>query len=365
MFLPQKNAGRIKFQIPYILKEERQAFKQLNGSYYHPNQQLWSLPNTLEHQQKVKELFGKKIQIVAQHVPPKLPQVVVTEQMQQELDRHYQKMKLKHFSDSTIRTYQSSLSAFFAYFKNSDLATLTKEQIEGYVFELVQKHKISEQKQNTVINAIKSYYEHTLGLPREYYNITRPKRSKDLPNILSEEEVYAIINSPKNIKHRALLYTIYSAGLRVGEVIRLRIKDVRSKDGFIFIKDSKGKKDRHTVLSPLLLDLLRAYYKVHKPSYWLFEGQDGGQYSTKSVQQVFRKAVQKTGANPWSTPHTLRHSFATHLMQRGVNIRYIQTALGHSSTKTTEIYTRVLSINNKTLKSPLDMLMKKTTLDEN
>ena len=364
MFLPLRNAGRIKFQIPFLMKEERLAFKQLNGSYYHPNQRLWSLPNTEEHKKQVVALFGDKLKEVSTNAPPEMPEPVVTEAIQQELDRHFQKLKLRNYSNSTIRTYQSNLTQFFVYFKNADLAALTKEQIEGFVFELVQKYKISEQKQNMMINAIKSYYEHTLGKPREYYTITRPKPSKDLPNTLSEEEVLAIINAPDNIKHKAILHTIYSAGLRIGEVIRLRVKDVRSDDGFLFIKDSKGKKDRHTVLSPLLLDLLRKYYKLHKPSYWLFEGQDGGQYSATSIQQIYRKAVKETGSNPWSTPHTLRHSFATHLMQRGVNIRYIQTALGHSSSKTTEVYTRVLSINSKTLKSPLDVIMESATLDK-
>lgn len=365
MYMPRKNAGRIKFAIPYEMKEERLAFKQLNGSFYHPTQRLWSLPNTVEHKKQVTNLFGKKLQSVSLNAPPEMPDIVITEQVQQELDRHYQKLKLKHYSDSTIRGYQSNLTQFFNYFKESDLKVLTKEQIEGFVFELVQKYKISEQKQNMMINAIKSYYEHTLGLPREFYTITRPKRSKDLPNTLSETEVIAIINAPENIKHKAILHTIYSAGLRIGEVVRLRIKDVRSDDGFLFIKDSKGKKDRHTVLSPKLLELLRVYYKTHRPSYWLFEGQDGGQYSAKSIQNIYRAAVHKTQSNPWSTPHTLRHSFATHLMQRGVNIRYIQTALGHSSSKTTEVYTRVLSINSKTLKSPLDVLLESTTLDKN
>lgn len=365
MYLPRKNAGRIKFLIPFVMKEERLAFKQLNGSYYHPNQRLWSLPNTEKHIKQVVALFGKKLQEVSTNAPPEMPVPVVTESIQLELDRHYQKMKLRNYSDSTIRTYQANLTQFFDYFKHGDLATLTKEQIEGFVFELVQKYKISEQKQNMMINAIKSYYEHTLGMPREYYTITRPKPSKDLPNTLSEAEVLAIINAPDNIKHKAILHTIYSAGLRIGEVVRLRVKDVRSDDGFLFIKDSKGKKDRHTVLSPLLLDLLRKYYKVHKPSYWLFEGQDGGQYSATSIQQIYRRAVKQTGSNPWSTPHTLRHSFATHLMQRGVNIRYIQRALGHSSTKTTEVYTRVLSINSKTLKSPLDVIMESAILDKN
>ena len=263
MYLPRKNAGRIKFQIPFLMKEEREVFKQLNGSFYHPTQRLWSLPNTAAHKEQVKALFSNKLQEVNENSPPEMPKLVLTEAIQMELDKHYQKMRLRNYSDSTIRTYQSNLTQFFAYFKNGDLASLTKEQIEGFVFELVQKYKISEQKQNMMINAIKSYYEHTLGNPREYYTITRPKPSKDLPNTLSEEEVLAIINAPENIKHRAILYTIYSAGLRIGEVIRLRVKDVRSDDGYLFIKDSKGKKDRHTVLSPLLLDLLRKYYKVH------------------------------------------------------------------------------------------------------
>lgn len=364
MYVPRKNAGRIKFKIPYLMVEERSAFKQLNGSFYHPTQRLWSLPNTAEHIKRVNDLFGDKLELKRVNAPPEMPTVVISESLQVELDRHFQKMKLKNYSDSTIRVYQSNLTQFFSYFKNGDLSTLSKEQIEGFVFELVQKYKISEQKQNLMINAIKSYYEHTLGRPREYYTITRPKRSKDLPNTLSEEEVLAIINAPTNIKHKAILHTIYSAGLRVGELVRLRVKDVRSEGGFLFVKDSKGKKDRHTVLSPLLLGLLRDYYKVHKPSYWLFEGQEGGQYSATSIQQIYRRAVKKTNSNPWSTPHTLRHSFATHLMQRGVNIRYIQTALGHSSTKTTEVYTRVLSINSKTLKSPLDVIMESSILGE-
>src|SRR5690606_15210668 len=233
-------------------------------------------------------------------------------------------MVLKGFSISTIRSYNYALGQFLGFFEKEAYQTITKEQIEGFVFKLITKYGISEQKQNLLINAIKCYYEHTLGMPREYYTITRPKKSKDLPNVLSAEEVRLLLNHPKNIKHRAILHIIYAAGLRIGEVLRLRVKDIRSDDGYIFIKDGKGKKDRHTVLSPVLLELLRDYYKQHRPCYWLFEGQDGGQYSAKSIQNIYRKAVKATNGNPWSTPHTLRHSFATHLMQQGVNIRYIQ-----------------------------------------
>jgi site-specific recombinase XerD len=174
--------------------------------------------------------------------------------------------------------------------------------------------------------------------------------------------VFKIIQNPKNIKHRAILWTIYSAGLRISELVNLRIVDIHSEDGFIFVKDSKGKKDRRTILSTHLLELLRLYYKEHKPSYWLFEGLNGGKYSVCSVRSIFRKAVDLSGSNPWSTVHTLRHSFATHSIENNVSLRHIQVMLGHNSPKTTEIYTKTIEINNKKVASPLDFLIKNDKL---
>lgn len=364
MFLPSPTAGRIKFFIPYSHKTEREAFKKIDTSFYHPQQKLWSLVNRKEIIEKAKAVLGKNLLVQQHQKAAVVPQVELNQKIQLALDANHQKMVLKGFSNSTIRTYQQELKQFFSYFEQHDYKLLTKEQVEAFVYFMITKYKISEQRQNTLINAIKCYYEHTLGMPREYYKITRPKRSISLPNVLSEEEVKKLLSSPKNIKHRVILTLMYAAGLRVGEVIRLRIKDIRSDDGYIFIKDSKGKKDRHTVLSPFLLKLLRSYYKVQKPAYWLFEGQDGGQYSARSIQKIYRDAAKAAGINPWSTPHTLRHSFATHLMQKGINIRYIQSALGHSSIKTTEIYTQVLAVNNKNLTSPLDALYKSIILPE-
>lgn|SRR5690606_33403017 len=365
MFVPIATSGRVKFYIPYPMKAEREKFKKINSSFYHSNQKLWSVANNIEILNQAKAIFGQRLIIKDFDPAISTPKVILSEKIEQALGKNHQKMVLKGFSISTIRTYQQELKYFFSFFEQQDYKTITKEQIEGFVYHLIIKYKISEQKQNTTINAIKCYYEHTLGMPREYYTITRPKKSVNLPNVLSEEEVVAILEFPENIKHRAILHTIYGAGLRVGEVIRLRVKDIRSDDGYIFIKDSKGKKDRHTVLSNHLLLLLREYYKEHKPSYWLFEGQDGGQYSSRSIQSIYRAAANGAGVNPWSTPHTLRHSFATHLMKKGINIRYIQSALGHNSTKTTEVYTKVLGINNKTLTSPLDCLYESFTFRKN
>jgi len=207
--------------------------------------------------------------------------------------------------------------------------------------------------------AIKFYLEKVLGLPRTVYNLTRPKPHKTLPDALSEEDAYKILNALPNLKHRAMLNLLYSAGLRRGEITKLRIEDIKSHDMQIFIKGGKGKKDRTTMLAEHTLELLREYYVAYKPSYWLFEGQSGGRYSTSSINKVFRKAAKATNIAQWATPHTLRHSFATHLLMANVNLRYIQSCLGHASSETTEIYTHIVNINNNNVRSPLDRLMDK------
>jgi site-specific recombinase XerD len=194
-------------------------------------------------------------------------------------------------------------------------------------------------------------------LPRTKYQLTRPKKQKTLPDTLSEMEVYRLINAPSNLKHRAILTVIYSAGLRIGEVSRLRLADIRSTEKQIFIKCAKGKKDRVTLLSDATLALLRQYYREYKPSYWLFEGADGGQYSRSSINKIFRAAAIDSKVCQWVTPHTLRHSFATHLLQSNVNLRFIQQALGHASPETTQIYTHVVDLNNDVVMSPLDRLI--------
>lgn len=352
-------AGRIKLYIPYPMQAEREAFKKLDSSFYHPVQKLWSLINTKENKLKLHSLFDGKYQVQAATLAVPKNNFKLSPKAEAALLANLKTLTLKGMSQHTINAYQSCLAPYFAHFEQHDFAEISKAQIEDYVYQQIKTRRISEQKQNQIINAIKSYYEHTLGKDRTKYDIKRPKKAETLPNVLSEEEVMRLINQPKNLKHKTILYTIYSAGLRLSELLNLRTQDIRSDDGYINIKGAKGKKDRQTILSPALLDLLRSYYLAYKPSYWLFEGQHGGKYSASSVQNIFRKAVQETGCNAWATPHTLRHSFATHLMQAGTNLRYIQKALGHSSSKTTEIYTHVLNINNKSVESPLDILMKK------
>lgn len=360
IYEPMKSAKRVKVFIPYEMVRERELLRTIPSKFYHKSQRLWSIPNSEEGLGRLKELLKGKYRIETGSVQASLPAFTLTSQSMDALYYAEQKLILRAYSENTIRTYKHELGRFFKYFEGKDLRSLTKEQIEAYAYHLVTKHNIGESKQNCMINAIKFYYEHVLGMPREYYNIQRPKRSHSLPNVLNTDEVIKLINAPQNLKHRAILHTIYSAGLRVSEVINLRIYDIRTKDGYIFIKGGKGKKDRHTTLSHTLVEMLREYYRRYKPAYWLFEGEDGGRYSKTSIQAIFRRAQQESGANPWATPHTLRHSFATHALEFGENLRNIQVMLGHESSKTTEVYTHVMGVNSRRMRNPLDLLMGRT-----
>ena len=246
---------------------------------------------------------------------------------------------------------------FINYYSKKDLLEISEEDIKKYLLYLVEKRKVSASYQNQVINAIKFYYEKVCGRKKlPYITIDRPFQDKILPTVLSEEEVMRILNSVTNIKHKAILLTIYSAGLRISEVINLKVADIDSSRKAIIIKGAKGKKDRNSILSDKLLLFLREYFKLYKPKMWLFEGQTGEQYSDSSIQAIFRDACYKAKIQKKATVHTLRHSFATHLLERGTDLRYIQELLGHSSSKTTEIYTHITHKGMEQVKSPLDNL---------
>lgn len=359
IYFDQKWGKRIKFRLPWELSERRKRLKAIRGCYYHAEERQWSLPHSTNNEIFLREEFGYTIAVDNQKVDrdeaPALP-VVLCEQGQQALLDLEQKLVLKAYSYNTIKSYKHAFKNYLSFFRNRDLLHISKEEIEGYLYHLITKYKISESSQNIIINAIKAYYEHVLGQPREYYDLQRPKRPLKLPNVLGMEETKRLINAPTNIKHKAILHTIYGCGLRISELINLRIADIHPDEGYVFVKGAKGKKDRRTVLSPKLYELLLRYQSDYQPVYWLFEGQTGGKYSATSIRSIFRRAVQLSNANPWATVHTLRHSFATHLVQQGTNLRYIQVMLGHDSSKTTELYTRVIEVSKDTVRSPLDFL---------
>ena len=263
------------------------------------------------------------------------------------------KLELKRYSNSTVRIYVSFFEMFINYYKDKELYAIDESDIRAFLQEKIQNN-VSNSYLNQAINAIKFYYEVVLGMPNRFYAIERPRKEFKLPTVISKDEVLAMITSANNLKHRCIIQLLYSAGLRRSELINLKLTDVDSKRMLIRVEGSKGNKDRYTLLSKTALSDLRAYYLEWKPRMYLFEGRKAGKYSANSVLQVVKDAAIKAGVKQTVSPHVLRHSFATHLLESGVDLRQIQVLLGHGSSKTTEIYTHVATNTFKNIINPLD-----------
>lgn len=266
-------------------------------------------------------------------------------------------MAHKRYSASTINTYLDAAKSFLVFTHPKPMKEVNNIDIVKYVNEYIIKHKLSFSYQNQVVNAVKLFFREIVHSDLNVDKIERPRREYKLPNVLSKEEVKSILNAHSNIKHKTMLSLIYACGLRRGELLNLKPTDIDSKRGLLIIKQAKGRKDRVTPISNKVIEMLRDYYKMYKPKTWLFEGQNSGeQYSEKSLQNVLKQALEKANIKKLVTLHWLRHSYATHLLEAGTDLRYIQELLGHKSSKTTEIYTHVSAKSLQKIKSPFDDL---------
>jgi len=265
-------------------------------------------------------------------------------------------MEQKRYSDETVKNYLAQLHQFYRYFPGNRHTDISVEDIERYNHEVILNNGLSVSYQRGLVGALKLFYSVTPGATIDLQKLERPFRESRLPEVLSKEEVQQLINVTTNVKHKALLSIIYSCGMRIGEAISLKINDLDKDRKLIKIVQGKGRKDRYVPYSDKLRSLLRIYYDQCKPKTYLFEGQYGGPYSERSAALVLQQAVSKCRIRKKVTLHTLRHSFATHLLESGTDIRYIQELLGHNSPKTTMIYTHVSTKKISEIKSPLDDL---------
>jgi len=263
------------------------------------------------------------------------------------------KLELKKYANNTVKSYVSSFETFINYYHTKELVSINENDVRKYVLKLIQEDK-SNSYINTDINSIKFYYESVLGMPNRFYEIERPRKEKKLPKVLSKEDILNIIANTNNLKHKCIISLLYSSGIRRNELVNLKITDIDSKRMLIRVEAAKGNKDRYTLLSHSLLKDLREYYIQYKPEKYIIEGLYGRQYSGQSIGKVVLNAAKKAGIKIPVTPHILRHSFATHLLEAGADLRQIQVLLGHSSSKTTEIYTHVATTTFKKIKNPLD-----------
>jgi site-specific recombinase XerD len=325
------------------------------------------IPNTKNNLTLIFKLFKGVAWINCQHFFPRKTSVrdnetpIVQRFRERDLSPDYrrcpeeylEKLELKKYAYNTVKTYVNSFELFINYFRETPLIAIDENDIRRYLKKLVQEGK-SNSYINLAINSIKFYYEVVKEMPNRFYSIERPRKRETLPKVLSKSEILSIIDHTQNIKHRCIVSLLYSAGLRRSELINLKIEHVDSKRMLIRIEASKGQKDRYTLLSQKVLEDLRKYFKIWKPKHWLFEGQKGDKYSPASVRMIVKKAAIKAGIRRSISPHMLRHSFATHLLENGADLRYIQSLLGHSSSVTTEIYTRVAVTSFNSIKNPLD-----------
>lgn len=266
------------------------------------------------------------------------------------------KLRELRYAPSTLKIYESAFLEFVNYYNKEELDQISERQIIAYLRYLVMERQVSESTQNQAINAIKFYYERVLGGRRKVYHIDRPRREKTLPAVLSTTEVASILKHTTNLKHKLLLMIAYGGGLRVSEVINLKQVHVEVEKSRLFIHLGKGSKDRYTLLSQSSIRLLPGYLAQYKPAVYVFENPKGGQYTASSAQKVFNQAAERAEIKKEVSFKALRHSFATHLLENGTDLRYIQHLLGHKSSKTTEIYTHVTTRGWENLNSPLDNL---------
>lgn len=276
--------------------------------------------------------------------------------MDKKISLYIQLLEIKRFSPNSVRTYVSALRQFLNYYKGQDVDYLNEKEIEKFINEQVTIYKISISYQKQLVAAVKFYYKNLVDRVLDLDYLYPDRVEFKIPVVLTQHEIKHLLASCSNLKHRALLTTIYSSGLRLSEVINLKIVDINSRNMQILIKQGKGKKDRIVMLSEKLLFLLREYFIEYIPKIYLFEGLHGQQYSTRSVQLVLKQTLLKSGILKNACVHTLRHSFATHLIENGTDIRFVQVLLGHNSIKTTMIYTHLTDITKRKIKSPLDSL---------
>ncbi len=265
------------------------------------------------------------------------------------------KLEIKKYSLNTARTYINFFENFINYYSDKSLDSIDENDIRNYIQLLVQEGR-SNSYLNQAVNSIKFYYEVVMGMPNRFYSIERPRPEQKLPKVISKEEVSEMINRTANLKHRCIISLLYSAGLRRGELLNLKLGDIDGKRMLVIVRAGKGNRDRVTILSPHVLKELRTYFKEYRPKEYLFEGPGKKQYSAESVGRIIKAAARRAKINKRVTPHMLRHSFATHLLEDGADLRYIQSLLGHRSSKTTEIYTQVTINHVKNIQSPFDSL---------
>lgn len=328
-------------------RELNARIRKLVGVQWSHTEKAWHVPNNAHYRRQfglAAPLAGKDV--LAHIHPNNIPA----------LTKLVETLRLKAYSESTLKTYRNEFAQLLYLLKAQPVDELTPDRLRGYFLYCIRTLNLSENTLHSRINAVKFYFEQVLHREKFFFDIPRPKKPSILPKVISPDDIKQLFAVTTNLKHNTMLKFCYGMGLRVSEIVALKITDIDSKVMQVFIERAKGKKDRYANLPESILEQLRAYFLEYRPKKYLFEGQYGDQYSTRSAQKVFKDALKKAKINKDVGIHGLRHSFATHLLESGTDIRFIQELLGHNDIKTTLRYTQVSEKSLKNIRSPLDKL---------
>lgn len=363
-----KGLARIAVRFAYNAARNKHVAA-LPGAAWSRSLGCWHIPDTPENRNRcglpaVED--GKPVAPPATNAPERTAQPLKQQALQLspantlQLQLFVQRLQLKGYSASTIKTYRNEFAVFLTTLGRHDATAFTPQRIRDYLQYCHTRLGLSENTLHSRINALKFYYEQVLGRERFFWEIPRSKKPLQLPKVISEDKILQGLNALSNLKHKTLLMVAYSGGLRVSEAVRLRLTDIDRDRMQLFIARSKGKKDRVVPLARILLPVLDQYLKQYQPKEWLFENQGkSGHYSTRSAQIIFRQAYAGLGLPDNVSFHSMRHSYATHLLENGIDIAYIQSLLGHNDIKTTMRYTHVSKKVLGSIENPLDAIVRK------
>lgn len=369
--LREEHTDRFKVFVPPYRRDWIEVVRQIPGRAWNAQLKYWSVPYVkdsfrrlwqnpgrafltlhFEIRADIPETHVNRRQPLVAKAPPKEP---LPKAQQVALTKLEENLILESKSWRTVKTYTSLFRQFLLFSGSNFLPEEAKAtDIERFLLKKRQQEQASDSQMNQLINALNAYFVRVRERPELTSKLRRPRRKQKLPNVFSEDEIKRLLSACRNLKHKCMLILIYSGGLRRSELLDLRVEDLNAERGTIYIKNGKGGKDRYTFYSETAKRFLLPYLKQYKPRHYLFEGQTGGRYGESSLQSIFETAKTRSGVNRFVTLHGLRHSFATHLVEKGTPLHVVQQLLGHRSLKTTEVYLHISNRYRDSLRSPLD-----------
>ena len=365
--LPWRYRGKAQIKITFDYDVELiNLVRQVEGRIWSNRFRCWYTAYSPEKIKRIKSIFtGKAILDLSSFEDPETKSFIplsgfykfqLSNEDQNKINQFSRWLRQKRYSDNTVDTYTALIRAFIIFFRKRNLKDITNEDIIAYNHDFIVRNNYSIAYQRQLVSALKQFFLQVEDRKLDINDLEYPRKEIKLPAVFSKAEIRAIIGTIRNIKHRTAISLLYGAGLRISELLNLRIKDIDSDRHILNIHGAKGRKDRMVNLSDKMIEMLRIYYQAYRPKEFVFEGQNGGRYSSNSCRMVLQRAMKAAGIKKDASLHTLRHSYATHLHENGTDIHIIQALLGHKSVRTTEIYTHISNKEITEIRSPFDDL---------